>query len=410
MENNQSNPAYGISQDFMIVHAETMAALPFAAQLMDNAGAAGAQTLERGLMTWKSRPQPHMIRMATTQPEQNLNGLDFGIADEVRAANRILAPLGACLMSGGTHPLATAEELRYDRPTAGQRMFSSYFSCSGHGWVNTCSALLDIPLTDDESFARLSAAVRIVLPLIPALTASSPILEGKRTIWRSNRLELDRLRFTGRPQLYGKLIPEAVFTEQRYRETVFAEILSAFRKPGDTDEQIKLLPERLNRRGAVPLFSEKAMQIRLADPQECAAADIAVFKLIIEVLRAMEHERFCSYEEQMRAQIGDLTGILRDGAEAGMQAEVISSQYLSFFGMDGPATIGAVWKHLFDTLSNDPVKPLSMYEHELSIILEQGSLADRILTVLGENPHRSETAALWRRLCDCLEQNRLLIL
>ena len=410
MENFQPNPVYGISLDFMIVDAETMMPLPLGGQLMKDAGVAGSQSLVRGLITWKSRPQPHMIRMATTRPEHNLNGVDFGIADEVRAANLLLAQHKACLMPGGIHPLAAAHKLRYDQPTAGQRMFSRYFSCTGHGWVNTCSALVDVPLTDDESFARLSAAVRIVLPLIPALTASSPLLEGKATGRRTNRLELDRLRFTARPQLYGNLIPEAVFTEQRYRETVFAEILAAFLKPGETSEQNELLPERLNRRGAVPLFSEKAMQIRLADPQECAAADMAVFKLVIEVLRAMEQERFCSFEEQVRAQIGDLTGILRDGAEKGMQAEVISSQYLSFFGMDGPATIGSIWQHLFDVLSNDPVRPLSMYDHELSVILEQGSLADRILTVLGENPRPSETVALWRRLCDCLDQNRLLIL
>jgi len=78
--------------------------------------------------------------------------------------------------------------------------------------------------------------------------------------------------------------------------------------------------------------------------------------------------------------------------------------------LDEVSTVGTIWKHLFQRLANDPLRPLAMYEKELSVILDQGPLAERILTVVGEKPGQEELMFMWRRLGDCLEQNRLLIL
>jgi len=293
-------------------------------------------------------------------------------------------------------------------------MFSRFFSCRGHGWRNTCSAYLDLPFEDDEAFTRLHAAIRVILPIIPALTASSPFIEGKFTGRMSNRFHLETDRFSDHPILCGNLIPEPVFTERRYRETIFQDIQKAFHtsEPPVSNDTVEVEPdpEKFNRRGAVPFFSNHFLRLRMSDPQECPAADMAVFKLIIEVIRALVHETFSSHEEQLAAPMGDLTGIIRDAAAGGLKTEVISSGYLAFFGLDEPTTIGAIWKHLFDYLSKDPVRPLAMYEHELSVILEQGSLAERILTVLGENPQPEKIRSVWGNLCDCLDQNRLLIL
>ena len=400
---------FGTTLDLMIVDTDTLAPKPLAAALMADFGAVNRHFLSRGMFNWKSRPQPHMIRLQSAEPLLNLNALDHGLADEVQVINEFLRKLNARLMPGGVHPWASPDDLQYDQTTSGHRFFSRHFDCRGHGWRNACSAYLDMPFTDDDTFTRLHAAVRVVLPLIPALTASSPILQGKTTGWLSHRFELDTERFRQHPEVCGKLIPEPVFTERRYRETILAELESVFRMPeGARGEPVSA--ERINRRGAVPFFSDRFLRIRIGDPQECPAADMAVFKLIIEAVRAQVNERFTTFEEQMGAPMGDLVGILRDAAVGGMKAEVISSGYLSFFGMDGPATIGDIWKNLFDLLSRDPVKPLAMYEHELSVILEQGALADRILTVLGDNPAHDEIRAMWVRLCDCLEQNRLLIL
>lgn len=404
---------FGTTLDFMIVEANSLAPKPLSQELMTRFGAPGKHLLNRGMFSWKSRPQPHMIRLQSTQPVLNLNVLDHGVADEVRLINHLLSEFNSRLMPGGVHPLATEEKLEYLEPTVGQRMFSRYFSCLGHGWRNTCSSYLDLPFEDDEAFTRLHAAVRVILPIIPALTASSPFIEGRFTGRMSNRFHLETDRFADHPVLCGNLIPEPVFTEKRYRETIFQDILNAFHSSDPNTNGVASEdpdPEKFNRRGAVPFFSDHFLRLRLTDPQECPAADMAVFKLIIEAIRALTQEVFSTHEEQLRAPMGDLTGIIRDAAVGGLKTEVISSGYLAFFGMDEPATIGSIWKHLYEHLSKDPVRPLAMYEHELSVILEQGSLAERLLTVLGENPQPEKIRTVWGNLCDCLDQNRLLIL
>src|SRR5690606_22899704 len=68
--------------------------------------------------------------------------------------------------------------------------FDRIFNCHGHGWSNLQSVHLNLPFADDAEFARLHAAIRLVLPLLPALAASSPFVEG-----RASGLPVSRMAF-----------------------------------------------------------------------------------------------------------------------------------------------------------------------------------------------------------------------
>ena len=69
-------------------------------------------------------------------------------------------------------------------------IYNKIFDCRGHGWSNLQSTHLNLPFYDDEEFAKLHAAVRLVLPILPALCASSPILDGKLTGCTGYALEI----------------------------------------------------------------------------------------------------------------------------------------------------------------------------------------------------------------------------
>ena len=56
--------------------------------------------------------------------------------------------------------------------------FDRIFDCRGHGWANLQSMHLNLPFADDDEFGRLHAAIRALLPLLPALAASSPFADG----------------------------------------------------------------------------------------------------------------------------------------------------------------------------------------------------------------------------------------
>ena len=88
-------------------------------------------------------------------------------------------------------------------------IYNTIFDCRGHGWSNLQSTHLNLPFYDDEEFAKLHAAVRPVLPILPPC-ASSPILEGKSTGSLDSRMLFYKNNRARIPSITGKVIPEVL--------------------------------------------------------------------------------------------------------------------------------------------------------------------------------------------------------
>lgn len=393
----------------MIVDRSTLELKPIISELLSSLDEEGEQKTAAGkCLKWKPGYQPHIFRICSASPQTNLNTLEHAIADELRIVNRLLAEFGAMLLPGGMHPLTDPFKVATPPVTdpLGQ-LQERLFDTKGHSWVNLNRTYVELPYQSEEMLQRLQAAIRIVLPIIPALSASSPIVEGGNTGKTDNALRYARARYSRFPGIAGQLIPEPYFSERKYTEMVLDKIRHQLEP---VDPQGLIHPAQINFRSAIPDFQGKRMILQIMEPQECVAADMAIVRLVTEAIRFFLEEKTIRFEEQMEARMEILCGILEDVMVSGRNTEVFSSEYLAFFGLDEVCTVGNIWQHLFQKLSNDPLRPLAMYEHELSVILEQGSLSERILTVVGEKPGTEELVFMWRRLIDCLEQNRLFIL
>jgi gamma-glutamyl:cysteine ligase YbdK (ATP-grasp superfamily) len=98
--------------------------------------------------------------------------------------------------------------------------YDRLFDCRRHGWANLQSMHINLPFADDREFERLHTAIRLVLPLIPALAASSPIANGKPTGHRDYRL-LQYATHTSRfPSITGDIIPDVVHSRREYEQQV----------------------------------------------------------------------------------------------------------------------------------------------------------------------------------------------
>src|SRR3990167_7011530 len=53
--------------------------------------------------------------------------------------------------------------------------YDKIFNCKGHGWANLQSVHVNLPFANDAEFSSLHSSIRLLLPLLPALAASSPI-------------------------------------------------------------------------------------------------------------------------------------------------------------------------------------------------------------------------------------------
>ncbi|GIV36848.1 MAG: glutamate--cysteine ligase [Cyclobacteriaceae bacterium] len=398
--------AYGVELEYMIVDCDTLQVKPIADDLLKHElGYFGADCV-RGPITWSNEMVLHVIELKSTQPEGNLSNLGHLLADEVRYINHILKQWDARLLPGGCHPAFRPEKETRLWPHESNEIYEAYnriFNCRGHGWSNLQSTHLNLPFYDDEEFAQLHAAVRVVLPLIPALCASSPMVEETLTGSRDTRLKYYKNNQSRIPSITGRIIPEAVFSRRTYLKNIYEKIKADLRPH---DPQGILNPVWVNSRGAVPRFDRGSVEIRLIDSQECPAADIAVSLLLAETIRALAGNMFAPVAELMKCPSDMLTDILDRTIEEGEDA-LLPEEYVRYFEFDPEKyTAGSLWKKITGHLINRDVRVISGSEPELKIIFDEGTLATRIIRAVKQ---AGAWQPVYRQLADCLEQNKMFI-
>lgn len=398
--------AFGIEMEFMIVDCDSLRVRPLADQLLREADGGGewVEDVDRGPIAWSNEIVAHLVELKTNGPAATLAGLDATFHAEVLEANRLLARHGAMLLGTGAHPLMDpATETRLWAHGGGE-VYAAYdriFGCRGHGWSNLQSTHLNLPFADDEEFGRLHAAIRLVLPIIPALAASSPFLDGKFTGYLDARLETYRHNQARIPSLSGKVIPERMFSAAAY-QALFDQIAADI-APHDPDGLLN--PLFLNSRGAIARFDRDAIEIRTIDIQECPAADLGVIGAVVAALRRLVSEKDVTYRIQQQWPEDLLAEILMDVARDGDQARIMDADYLRMFSLSARGmTAGEAWRRMCETSRDD--FDASAYA-ALAHILSQGPLARRLLGAVGWSPAPRVLAKACRELSGCLAANRL---
>ncbi|MGD9019743.1 MAG: glutamate-cysteine ligase family protein, partial [Desulfuromonadales bacterium] len=289
-------------------------------------------------------------------------------------------------------------------PHGDRAIYAAYdriFGCRGHGWSNLQSAHLNLPFAGDEEFGRLHAAIRLVLPLLPALAAASPVVNGRVTGLLDNRIEMYRVNQARIPSITGQVIPEPAFTIDAY-QTMILETL--YRDIAPHDPAGILQEEWLNSRGAIARFDRHAIEIRLLDVQESPLADLAIITLLVEVLRELVAETCTPWTEQQLWSENALAEIFHAVLQEGRGALIKDPRYLAMFGIQADVlSVGELWRVLAARLltgSDEAWAPLQ-------VILDEGPLARRIIDALGPEPDRDRLAAVYRELCDCLQEGSM---
>ncbi len=214
---------YGIELEYMIVRKDTLDVLPVSDEVIRAARGRYANEAFSDGMGWSNEFVLHVIEMRNLEPAQGIAGLSGMYQAEVDRINRILEPMGGMLMPSSMHPwMDPAKETRL-WTRRNRRIYETYdriFNCSSHGWANIQSAQMNISFAGDEEFRRLHTAIRLVIPLTSALTASSPIFENKANGVMDNRIFFYRNNQRKVPSISGRIIPETISTMAEYRQRI----------------------------------------------------------------------------------------------------------------------------------------------------------------------------------------------
>jgi gamma-glutamyl:cysteine ligase YbdK (ATP-grasp superfamily) len=401
---------YGIELEYMIVDGETLAVLPLSDEVLRAVCGEYAGAYEDEAVAWSNELVLHVIELKTNGPTPSLGGWAERFQAAIHRINCILSGYGARLMPTAMHPTMNPDSDTRLWPHEHSAVYLQYeriFGCRGHGWSNLQSCHLNLPFHGDEEFGRLHAAVRLVLPLLPALAASSPVVDGRASGILDNRLEAYRLNQARIPSITGQVVPEPVFTAEEYRRRILGPM---YADVAPLDPAGVLQHEFLNSRGAIARFDRSAIEIRMLDVQEAPVGDLAIASLVTEVLKALVNERWAPMERLQRFGVEPLAAVMLQTIRDAEDAVVGDRDLLTAFGMSSASCrAGNLWKHLANAVAPVPSDGGTELHRALDVILDKGCLARRILTALGAAPSRERIASTYAALCECLADGRLFL-
>ena len=397
--------AFGVELEYMIVRREDLSVLPVADKVLFEIAGQYASEVEVGQLAWSNELVLHVIELKTNGPAPSLDPLPAAFQEHVAKINRLLEPLGGRLMPTGMHPwMDPATEMRL-WPHEYNPIYEAYhriFDCRGHGWANLQALHLNLPFSGDDEFGRLHAAIRLLLPIMPALAASTPIVDRRLTGLLDTRLDAYRSNARRIPSITAGVVPEPVFNRRDYQQRILQRMYDDIR-PHDPEGILQ--HEFLNSRGAIARFDRNAIEIRVLDMQECPLADVAVMAAVAAVLRALVDQRWSGLDSQQSLATEPLEAILLATARDADRALIADRAYLDLFGLSAAAcTAGELWQHLGETAFASSDGPEPSWAAALRTILQRGPLARRIVNCLRDDATMDRIRYVYRALCDCLAE------
>ena len=397
---------FGIELEYMIVDKDTLQVIPRAdIPLGKDKKGNNLSDLRRGDVGLSNELVSHVIELKCAEPTSSFSLWSKNFHKEIIHINKELAKINAMLLPSATHPFMNSQEEMVIWPYDANEIYTTYdriFNCKGHGWANLQSAHLNISFNGDDQFEVLHAAIRILLPLIPAIAASSPYLDSKFTQFKDARLETYRHNQEKIPSIIGQIIPEPVFSYAEYDRVIFTPIKNDI-APYDTEHFLNHF--FLNSRGAIARFDRGAIEIRLVDIQECPAADIAIAELQIAVLKTIISQKWTSIEKQKELETPILASFLHKTIKVAENAIIDDKSYLLALGIEESSIKASdVWKHLYKHCK----KSITLASQKiLEKMLARGTLSTVLLKKIGERPSRDRLVFEYAKLAECLAKNTL---
>lgn len=398
---------YGIEAEYMIVDRDTLNVRGLSDVLLKEVAGSIVNEVELGATAWSNELVMHVIEMKTNGPTADLARLASLFHRDVVKINELLAKHNAMLMPTAMHPFMDPEKDTTLWPHDNAEIYDAYnriFGCKGHGWSNLQSVHINFPFFDDAELGKLHAAIRLVLPILPGLAASSPIYGGKVSGLADSRLEFYRHNQRAVPSITGGVIPEPAFTRAEYDEMIFSKI---YQDIAPYDPGKILQEEWLNSRGAIARFDRNAIEIRVLDIQESPRMDLGMVTAVVSFVKGLVDGVFAPLSHQREWDAAPLREIFIDCLRQGSDTVIRNKRYLEALGYQNAEqpTVAVLWRHIVKKVMARGTYPLSSYAQEIEILTNKGCLAKRITQALGPDPSAEHVRTVYRRLCRALAEN-----
>ncbi len=398
----------GIEIEYMIVDREQGNVLPVADEVLKSVAGEYVNDVDDGPIAWSNELVSHVIELKTNGPAASLDQLPDQFQQSIQRINRILENLNGQLMPTAMHPWMNPFLETRLWPHDSFEIYDTYnriFDCRGHGWSNLQSTHINLPFANNEEFALLHAAIRIILPILPAIAASSPVTDCDYTGLMDTRLEAYRRNAESIPSVTGLVIPEPISSQHEYQRIILEPM---YQDIAPHDSQKILQHEWLNSRGAIARFDRNTIEIRVLDTQETPAADIAIASLIIATLKKLVSGAWSDTCTQNKLITEELAELFINCVKDAESSVLRHRGYLSLFDFpDKNCEARELWQYLLEDYESTDGNEGTDNHGILAHIIREGSLARRIHNAIGKRLKRSRLDEAYRVMCDCLVNGTL---
>jgi len=273
-------PSIGTEHEYSI-NDRNQRALAISDRIIERiSGRVDHETAFGGILVSKEL-QKHAIELIPNRPgslsflEENLYQ---GLCQLYRATNHEYSFMGL-----GMHPLLRLDETTYwdhDEQEYYQ-VYDRLFNIRQHGWLNIQALQINIPYQGQEELALMFNKIRSLMPYLVAVSASSPIVEGKATSYMDNRLVYYRDNQAAIPEICHGILPERLESMEDYVK-INRGIYARLKERGADI----LCREWVNSRGVIVRFTRSCLEIKAIDEQECLHSDMAFSAFLLALLRS----------------------------------------------------------------------------------------------------------------------------
>ena len=274
--------------------------------------------IELPFFTFGKEMQLHVMEIKANQPFKSPFEFEETMQNAVSTLSQIVQKYGAMLLGTGMHPLlklaGTGIWPHYHRKIYQQ--YGKIFDLNQHGWLNIQSFHLNLPFQKDPDAIQTHNQLTNLCAYLPAISASSPIYEGKNGSDIDNRLQFYKVNQKEIPSISGDVIPEYVFSLGQYKRDVIERYSQDLANAGA--DKTLLHREWVNSRGVIFRFDRCALEVRVIDEQECIKSDVALSCFVRAALRGLNasNVELLSHDVLVK----DFNNIIR----CGLNAEVLN--------------------------------------------------------------------------------------
>jgi hypothetical protein len=317
--------------------------------------------------------QKTVLEIIPRNHTDNLGALEAQLTEGIKKFYRIF-PDRYQLLGLGMHPTLRLDQTAVWDHDEGEyyEVYDRLFNIRQHGWLNIQALQINLSYRSRKDLVMRYNRLCSLLPYLIAITASSPMVEGRLTGSMDNRLLYYRKNQEEIPEICHGIIPDMIGTVEDYhaiQEGIFAQLR-------ERDAGI-LCEEWLNSSGVIIRFSRKCLEIKALDEQECIHSDMAVCAFVRSLLRC----RSLPVETEAGALLALTETAIRDGTR-GLRPELLKLYEIA-------------WRHATD----DERRYLPVIRQRIT----EGSLAE-LMRVRVER--EGEIVPILSDMAACLQKNQ----